>query len=124
MALDLPPRALYDAEGNSFDVMAVAVRLAGMVEGLAAGSPPPWHTLPDVHGLLRLYACARTWVRRANCDAPRQPFPSDLRRLVFEYLSEHQVREALATQDVSHLPPPPPGRRGPPRAAENGRRGQ
>eukprot|EP00969_Alexandrium_andersonii_P083061 3664393-Alexandrium_andersonii.AAC.1 len=41
MALDLAPRALYDAEGNSFDVMAVAVRLAGMVEGLAAGPPPP-----------------------------------------------------------------------------------
>eukprot|EP00969_Alexandrium_andersonii_P307138 13577026-Alexandrium_andersonii.AAC.1 len=30
VALNLPRRALYDAEGNSFDYMAVAVRLAGM----------------------------------------------------------------------------------------------
>eukprot|EP00969_Alexandrium_andersonii_P025900 1130739-Alexandrium_andersonii.AAC.1 len=70
--------------------MAVAVRLAGMVEGLAAGTPPPRHALPDVHGLLRLYACARTWVRRAGHVAPRQPFPDDLRRLIFEYLSDRQ----------------------------------
>eukprot|EP00969_Alexandrium_andersonii_P361686 15458094-Alexandrium_andersonii.AAC.1 len=35
------PDGTYDAEGNSFDVMVVAVRLAGMVEGLASGSPPP-----------------------------------------------------------------------------------
>eukprot|EP00969_Alexandrium_andersonii_P149831 6625872-Alexandrium_andersonii.AAC.1 len=70
--------------------MAVAVRLAGMVEGLADGVPPPRHALPDLHALLRIYACARTWVRRADWTAPRQPFPAELRRQIFEHLSDWQ----------------------------------
>eukprot|EP00969_Alexandrium_andersonii_P181800 8034272-Alexandrium_andersonii.AAC.1 len=76
-ALGLQGRALYDAEGNSFDYMAVAVRLAAAVEGLAAGRPPPRHDLPGLQELLGTYASARTWVRRGDWEVPDRPFPPD-----------------------------------------------
>eukprot|EP00969_Alexandrium_andersonii_P198597 8771021-Alexandrium_andersonii.AAC.1 len=70
--------------------MAVAIRLSVAVEGLAAGRPPPRHSLPGFRELLGVYAGARSWVRMGGWEVPHHPYPPGIRLILEERLTDSQ----------------------------------
>ena len=77
--LNLAPVATYDAQGNSFDQTALALRITGLMQLLGSGQritthdfPPPWH-MAEVYQDVREYC--RTHGTLAECSI----YPAELR---------------------------------------------
>ena len=67
MALGLPARDLYDAQGNAFDRLIVGLRLGPLVQDHLADPDPARHHFPDADALCALY--------QATADAIHHQWP-------------------------------------------------
>ena len=77
--LQLPPRALFDAQGNHFDRAIVGARLGDGFATLLHNPPaPPSHQYPDGDALQRIYDDTSVAVRAAWGDADPGLAPSPL----------------------------------------------
>ena len=76
--LALPPRDLFDAQGNHFDRAIVGARLGEGVAALLQAPPgPPTHRFPDGDALQHIYLDTGRAVRAAwgNTDPALAPSP-------------------------------------------------
>eukprot|EP00969_Alexandrium_andersonii_P010230 445923-Alexandrium_andersonii.AAC.1 len=71
-AFGLPDRATYDAQGNCFRPLALAVRIVDPIKQWCGGEPMPRTTVPGPAEQLRRFAIIRTAVR-AELQAPGVP---------------------------------------------------
>ena len=76
--LGLDEYQLFNAQGNSFDRVAVALPLRGAVTGWACGEDVPRHTYLQPADVLRTYEPLRAVAVRAGLAACPSPFPRDL----------------------------------------------
>ena len=69
---------LFNAQGNSFDRAAVAMRIREALATWAAGGDLPRHAYPDPASVVRVYEGLRAEVLRSGVPACAHPFPRDL----------------------------------------------
>ena len=69
---------LFNAQGNSFDRAAVAMRVREAMAVWTAGGALPRHAYPDPAGVVGVYERLRAEVLAAGVAACLHPFPRDL----------------------------------------------
>ena len=69
---------LYNAQGNSFDRTAVAIRIREVVAAWVRGGEVARHEFPAPPAIAASYERLRAGLLRAGLPACRGPFPEDL----------------------------------------------
>ena len=77
--LGLAPVAMYDAQGNSFDQAALAMRLAGLMQLLGAGQAVTGHGFAPPWIVAQLYEGVCEYCLAHGAVPERSPYPADLR---------------------------------------------
>ena len=94
---------IVNAQGNSFDRAAVAMRVREALAVWTAGGDLPQHVYPDPAGVVRVYEGLRAEVLSAGVAACAHPSPRDLQAALL-------LEAAVATRQAGTI------------AAEEGRR--
>ena len=99
MECGLTERQLYDAQGNSFDRTAVALRIRDAVAAWRRGGAVPRHAYPSPRVVARVYEALRAHVAGMGLPALvlPQPFPADCAATILGYDDAPQDPGALET---------------------------
>ncbi len=76
--LGLCAQEMYDAQGNSFDPQAVAIRIWTGLHGWAAGNKFTRHMFPPMNDVVAAYGEVRGYVEGRGLVGCLRPSPHDL----------------------------------------------